>query len=192
MHKLCTYLITNDTGLAPNPYWGICTLAVCTPNHQGARLDKGDWLAGFLTKNRGYKFVYAMEISERLHMNDYFNDPRFSSKKPNLHGNWMERCGDNFYSQLSDGTWKQHRNRFHLGSDYLEKDTNKPIVFVGNRFWYFGNEAPHLPSHFLPLVGGRGIRKKHDRDLVLKFCDWVETYEEGIHGHPNDNPDLSA
>ena len=77
MKRLCTYIITNDTGLAPNPFWARCTLSVCTPNHQGANLHEGDWIAGFLSKNRGYKFVYAMELSERLNLNDYFNDSRF-------------------------------------------------------------------------------------------------------------------
>ena len=28
MTTLCTYVLTSDTGLAPNPYWGWCTLAV--------------------------------------------------------------------------------------------------------------------------------------------------------------------
>ena len=58
--------MTDDTGLAPNPYYGWCTLAVCTPNHQGARLINGDWVAGFLTKERDYKFVYLFQIEERL------------------------------------------------------------------------------------------------------------------------------
>lgn len=190
--RLCTYLITNDKGLAPNPYWGWCTLAVCTPNHQGANLDSGDWIAGFLTKKRGYRFVYAMEIAERLHMNDYFHDPRFSAKKPNLRGSWMERCGDNFYSQLEDESWKQHRNRFHIGPRFLGKDTRLPFVFVGKRFWYFGRHALRLPDRFLTLVGGRGIRVNHDARLTANFRGWVARHGEGIHALPSDNPDISV
>ena len=34
------YIAVLDTGLAPNPFWGYCTLAVCTPNHMGIRLDQ--------------------------------------------------------------------------------------------------------------------------------------------------------
>ena len=96
--RLRSYIVRHDKGLAPNPFWDWCTLAVCTPNHQGSRLDVGDWIAGFLEKKRGYKFLYAMEISEILGLDEYFRDPRFSAKKPNLRGSWTKRCGDNFYS----------------------------------------------------------------------------------------------
>ena len=32
--RLCSYVVKYDTGFAPNPFWGFCTLAACTPNHQ--------------------------------------------------------------------------------------------------------------------------------------------------------------
>jgi hypothetical protein len=44
--KLCSYIIKNDTGFAPNPFWGYCTLAACTPNHMGLHLYPGDWIIG--------------------------------------------------------------------------------------------------------------------------------------------------
>ena len=68
MDDLYTYIMRHDSGLAPNPFWGWCTLAVCTPNHQGSRVQPGDWIAGFQDKAHGYKFVYAMEVSERIHI----------------------------------------------------------------------------------------------------------------------------
>ena len=37
--KLLKYVMTSDKGLAPNPYFGVCSLALCTPNHRNARLD---------------------------------------------------------------------------------------------------------------------------------------------------------
>ena len=190
---LCTYLIANDTGLAPNPYHGWCSLAVCTPNHQGARLTDGDWIAGFLTKARGYKLVYVLQIEQRLHLNKYFRDPRFAAKRPNLRGDWRARCGDNFYSQDREGHWKQHRNRFHIGEAHLKKDTRRPYVFVGRRFWYFGREALDPPPQLGRLWGGRGIRVNHDPVLVEQLLQWVSSgWKEGIHGLPNDNPDLAA
>jgi hypothetical protein len=50
MSDLYSYIVRQDTGLAPNPFWGWCTLAVCTPNHQGSKAKRGDWVAGFLSK----------------------------------------------------------------------------------------------------------------------------------------------
>lgn len=191
MNTLCTYLISTDSGFAPNPYFGWCSLAVCTPNHQGARLKNGDWLAGFLTKDRDYKLVYLLQIEERIHLNEYFKDSRFAAKKPDLSGNWQTRCGDNFHSLDIDGKWIQHRNRFHLTKEELRKDTRRPYAFVGRRFLYFGREAIYPPQQFTELRGGRGIRVNHDPKLVSKFLEWVISgREEGILGLPNDNPDL--
>ena len=104
----------------------------------------------------------------------------------------MERCGDNFHSQ-DMGSWKQRRNRFHIGAEYLAKDTRHPFVFVATRFWYFGREAVAVPERFLTLVGTRGIRVSHPWGLAAKFCGWVaSTFPEGIHGLPTDNPDVPA
>ncbi len=193
MNTLCTYVIREDTGLAPNPFWGCCTLAVCTPNRQGTRLRTGDWIAGFLTKARGYRMVYAMEVAEVMGLEDYFLDSRFAAKKPNLRGGWKERCGDNFYSKAPDGTWIQHRNRFHLDERLKTQDTRYARVFVGQRFWYRGKKAESAPSEFAPLFGGRGARVNHDCDLAKLFVAWVQSeYDEGLAGLPNDNPDLDS
>lgn len=191
MTTLCTYILTNDTGLAPNPFWDWCTLAVCTPNRQGAKLAPNDWIAGFTTKREGHRLIYVMEVAERIHMDEYFNDQRFSRKKPNLRGAWQQKCGDNFYSQGPDGLWLQHRNRFHIGHEYLVKDTRKPYIFASERFWYFGRAAETVPAEFRPLIGGHGIRVNHAPDLVRSFLAWVEvTHKTGIHGLPIHNPDL--
>ena len=191
--KLCSYIVREDTGLAPNPFWGACTLAVCTPNHQGSRLHVGDWIAGFLTKRRGYRFLYAMEISEILGLDEYYRDPRFSAKKPDLRGNWKARCGDNFYSRGSDGAWIQHRNRFHLDERLKRQDTKYARVFIGQRFWYRGRLASVAPDKYAPLIGGRGARVNHDLDLVSDFCSWVaREFETGVADAPNDNPDMQG
>jgi hypothetical protein len=190
---LCTYVVREDTGLAPNPFWGSCTLAVCTPNHQGTRLECGDWIAGFLTKARGHRFLYAMEVSEILGLDEYFRDSRFEPKKPNLRGTWQERCGDNFYSRESNGAWIQHRNRFHLSEDLKRRDTRHARAFVGSRFWYRGKSASVIPSQFAPLAGGRGARVNHDHLLASNFCFWVaDNFKPGIADIPNDNPDITT
>jgi len=137
-----------------------------------------------------------MELSyEPMNMDDYFRQPDFQEKKPNLRGDWMERCGDNFYSLKPDGTtWQQHRNRYHIGEDHLKKDTKHPIVFIAseNNFWYFGRSAQDLPADLMPLTPvGKGIRTKHEPELVKRFCEWMRsTFPVGIHGLPHDNLDL--
>ena len=188
--RLCTYIIGQDLGLAPNPFWGWCTFAVCTPNHQGARLIEGDWIAGFSSRGTGNLLIYAMQVFDRIHMDSYFNDPRFADKKPNQRGTWQQRCGDNFYSQNPDSSWKQHWNPFHPGKEYTKKDTRKPYVFVSNRFWYFGRDAVSVPEQYKPLIGERGIRVNHRFELTENFLGWVESsHKQGVRALPRDNPD---
>jgi len=48
MTKICFYRMTDDTGFAPNPFHGYCTVATCTPNHMRGRtrLREGDYIVG--------------------------------------------------------------------------------------------------------------------------------------------------
>lgn len=187
MSDLYTYVMRDDSGLAPNPFWGVCTLAVCTPNHQGSRAKSGDWIAGVSDKARGYKLIYVMEVDERVHMNDYFHDERFAAKKVALGGIAQQRCGDNFYSQDRAGRWIQHPNRYHDGPGFCSKDTQRPWVFVGQRFWYFGRKAIDMPEEFLPMFGGRGARVSHPPELVAAFKDWVQgSQKKGMNALPRD------
>lgn len=77
MPKLCSYVLTSDSGYAPNPYGGICTLAHCTPVNVRARLEPGDWIVGTAGVQRGYRLIYAMEVAEVLTRAQYMADPRF-------------------------------------------------------------------------------------------------------------------
>ena len=184
---LYTYVMKHDTGLAPNPFWGACTLAVCTPNHQGSRAKPGDWIAGVSDKGHGYRIIYVMEVDERIRMDDYFLDGRFAAKKPIIDGTAQEQCGDNFYSKDERGLWIQHPNRYHSGSDFLAKDTRHPWVFVATRFWYLGRAAVDMPKEFLPMFGGKGTRVNHPPQLVTVFKAWVEkALQEGLNALPRD------
>jgi hypothetical protein len=129
--NLYSYIVVKDRGLAPNPFWGYCTLAVCTPNHMGIKPLEGDWIAGISPKSQGNKLVYAMEVNEVLRFDQYFIDIRFNKKKPQMSGNWRVRCGDNFYSLEGEKGWNQHPNPFHPGSKNLAKDIKYPkLLFL--------------------------------------------------------------
>jgi hypothetical protein len=185
--RLCTYIVTEDTGFAPNPFWDWCTLAACTPNHMNARLDKGDWIVGVLSKSRQNRFLFAMEIYCVMQMGEYFTDPRFESKKPTKSPDWRERCGDNIYEQLEDGTWVQHPNDFHNTKTQKDQDTKHAKVFIASQFWYFGQESLVVPAQFAPLIPDRhGIRCKHDPDLSDQFMRWVAGLPRGVQADPND------
>jgi hypothetical protein len=140
--KICSYIVKHDSGLAPNPFWGYCTLGLCTPNHMGIKLNPGDWIVGFQSRTVNGKIVYAMKVGERLHFNSYFHDERFQNKKPATSADWEKKCGDNMYFLGSDGTWQQVPVLMHSNAEQVMQDTKHPYVYVGQQFYYFGETAP--------------------------------------------------
>lgn len=180
--------MTTDSGLAPNPFWGYCTLAVCTPNHVGCRVKAGDYIAGFSPKRDNNKLIYMMQVCEKLHMNQYFSDSRFQDKKPRADKTWKEKCGDNLYKEISPNKWVSEYNPYH--QDNLEQDTKKPFVFIGENFWYFGENRIEVPKEFGSLIGGIGIRVSHDENIKNEFINWViQNHAPGCHGLPRDRAD---
>lgn len=128
--------MTHDTGFAPNPFWGFCTLANCTPNHKPANLWGEDFIIGVeglsLAKERrqrGYKthieqsLVYVMKVEEKLDLDSYFRDPRFQEKKFKKTDDWRKRRGDNVYYQ-ENCKFKWIRDHDHEGKDTKLKFVN--------------------------------------------------------------------
>jgi Nucleotide modification associated domain 2 len=187
--KLYSYIVKYDTGLAPNPFWGYCTLAVCTPNHMGIKAQIGDWIIGTTPASRGSKLVYAMHVSETLPFEKYYVDVRFEKKKPIVDGSWRERCGDNMYYKSERGQWVQHPNYYHNSPESFKKDIKHPTVFIAENFYYFGDKAVAIFPEFQDLIWKRqGIKSNFDIVVVEMFVDWLkENFSSGILGKPNDN-----
>jgi Nucleotide modification associated domain 2 len=191
--KLCSYVIVHDGGFAPNPFGRHCTLAACTPNHMGLRLQPGDWLMGNSNIDRGQKLVYAMRVSEVLDFDDYYRDPRFDYKKPRFDRTWREQCGDNIYYRDPNGDWAQAPSVFHVRPGDLEKDTRRPRVFISDHFFYFGENAQPIPAEFTALIRARqGCGCNFSPNLVEGFVQWLEgTFAPGVHGEPADRREAS-
>lgn len=189
--RLYSYIIVKDIGLAPNPFWGYCTLAVCTPNHMGVKAQRGDWIMATSGVARGNRLVYAMQLSEVLSFECYYADERFKKKKPVVKGSWRERCGDNMYFGNSHGVWKQHRTIYHHEQYLIEKDLRHPFVFVAEHFYYFGDKAIEIPAEYRELIRNKqGCKWRHDERVVEGFLFWLQvTFSPGIHGNPADNQD---
>ena len=117
--SLFSYIVRYDSGFAPNPFHGYCTLATCKPLiRDRAQID--DWLVGTGSNarsiRRGGYLVYAMRVTEILSTEEYWADLRFKDKKPNLYHNWIAASGDNIYELLDTGQWQQ------LGSYHSQED----------------------------------------------------------------------
>src|SRR5687767_8705715 len=109
MNRIFSYVIKFDTGAAPNPFWGLCTLTICKPViRRTAKI--GDWILGFGStqvevKGKGYisysgKLVYAMKVTKILTLLQYneFCLTQLSEKIPAFKTeDWRKRLGDCVY-----------------------------------------------------------------------------------------------
>ncbi len=149
---LFTYTITRDFGFAPNPFHGLCTLATCKPGiRKSAKV--GDWIMGIGGSSlRGVKrkCILLMKVSEKVSFQDYWDDERFSLKKPVRNGSRVQMLGDNIYHKDENGSWIQEDSH-HSNPDgspkpvNLDRDTGRTDqVLVSNYFLYFGGKAQAL------------------------------------------------
>src|SRR6266852_7459904 len=101
---LWSYCLRYDDGAAPNPYWGVCTLAICKPAIR-RKAKEGDWVVGLGSKRSpcgdiSSKVVYAMHVTQVLTMEGYDLHCRKHLRKkiPNWHDHdFRRRMGDCIY-----------------------------------------------------------------------------------------------
>ena len=181
---LFSYIIDTDSGFAPNPIGGICTLACCKPKiRQYANI--GDWIIGTTPSPNKGRLVYAMRVDRGLTFDLYNEYPEFEIKKPNKNN----ACGDNIYQRSTDGILFQLPNLSH-GEKHVKRDTSVNRVLISKIFYYFGKEAPTIPSQFRFVIhtvqGHKRIKPDSKNYTTLTdFLAWLEvTFKQGIHGNP--------
>ncbi|MES2139928.1 MAG: hypothetical protein V4511_09460 [Bacteroidota bacterium] len=195
-----SYLIEHDLGLAPNPFGKYCTLAVCKSEiRKSKKLSVGDWIIGTgssaleeTTKKRlKGKLIYAMRVTEKITLEDYWNDKRFQYKKPVMNGTLVTMYGDNFYHKGIDGNWIQDDSAHCMtnGScnpEHLRKDTRGKNVLISDHFYYFGNMAPAISKELLGVCHTtQGQKIVTPAELATAFIDWLTSnFQQGIHGDP--------
>lgn len=197
--RLYSYVVRHDIGFAPNPFHGWCTLATCKQDIR-AKAQPGDWIVGTGSAPAGLgdRLVYAMRVEEVLTYDEYWNDPRFARKRPNLRGSFKQQYGDNIYHHGSDGSWVQEDSR-HSRDDgspnpgHVQRDTKADAVLVSADFVYYGDDGPVIPDRFrngydVDLVHGRPFHRvnfpEEMRDDVIA---WVtDDLERGLQGDPRD------
>ena len=193
-----SYKVEHDFGLAPNPFGGYCTLAVCKGDiRRNSRLAIGDWVFGtgsVKLKNIRY-LIYGMQVTETVTFDQYWDDPRFQYKKPVLNGSLVQLYGDNIYHKDPEtNEWIQEDSAHSTthdvtNEDHLKADVSGEKVLISQNFYYFGNNAIKIPDEYLAICSeGRNVKSvsipAKDAD---SFVNWLSTkYETGIHGDPID------
>lgn len=164
---LYSYAVTRDFGFAPNPFHGYCTLATCKPDiRKAAKVN--DWVMGIggnNLKETRRKCIFLMKVTEKVSFQDYWDDTRFTLKKPVRNGSNVQMIGDNIYHQSIDGKWLQedshHSNSDGTSNDVnLNRDTGRcDQVLVSNFFFYFGNKAIAVDLDSIGYGRIRNIKK---------------------------------
>ena len=206
MIRLFSYKLTHDTGFAPNPFWGILTLATCKPRIRLSK-RKGDWIAGFTSQTLcgdpvgEEKLVYLMEVGDKLSFSDYFNSPPYKKKIPDLRkSQGIFVAGDNIYRPTSPApslvnNFEQLENPYH-GESNKQRDLSGKFVLASSKFFYFGREALNIPPNIRPNIPkGQSANgnQTHDETAALKFIEYiVSKYAVGIHGAPHSWPHNDA
>lgn len=193
MNRLFTYTIPHDDGAAPNPFNGLCTLAICKPRIRSAA-SVGDWVAGLGSKDApsgdlSGKLVYAMKVKEKITLEQY--DARCRAEWPSRipetkSSNLQDRLGDCIY----DYTSGQPKLRPSVHSqENMETDLSGVNVLIAEEFYYFGSKAIALPAELLDIRHpNQGHKSNCNNELVKPFVQWISGlgYKPGLmHGWPD-------
>lgn len=203
MPRLFSYLMTHDTGFAPNPFHGTLTLATCKPGIRRTKRE-GDWVAGFASgalvkaskvKINDQGLIYLMRIGKILSLDEYFIAPQFQAKKPssqiNTDRNLQDDYGDNIYCHDAMGNPEQLKNGNHFSGD-IEHDIGGKNVLIADKFYYFGRNCP-IPdggwanmSIRIPVGRPTCYGYENDEVAINNICYYLNSkkYANGIHGDP--------
>src|SRR5438552_4677305 len=100
------------------------------------------WIIGTGSKTCGMVgvLVYVMKVAETVTYDQYWEDPRFRVKRPNLRGSLKQAYGDNIYHRNPETCgWIQENSHHSLpdgraNPDNVKHDTQCPRVLVGSDF----------------------------------------------------------
>jgi len=190
--KIYSYVLRNDQGFAPNPFWDYCTLALDQPLiRQVAQI--GDWIVG-LKENLGnsilLSLLFAMKITEKLTFEEYWDDSRFQLKKPDFSiDEQIFRVGDNIYSSLNDDTEQLHslhsNEFFENDEEWLHQKKQDlqgkfVLIAVKNSFHYFGRKTEKIPSEELIDILYCDIGHKCIADPIVpeQFIDFIDNLRD--------------
>lgn len=195
--KLHSYVVARDYGFAPNPFFGLCTLATCKPRIRSVAAV-GDWVLGTGSAEHGRAghIVYVMKVTAVATFNEYWNKTAYRRKIPNLRGSKKQAYGDNIYHR-DKGSWYQADSHHSLenGAPNIHNivhDTQVDRVLVSDDFSYWGKSGPEIPKSFRNFSGydicaRRNHKNRFPEEMVVSFLSWYQSlHQKGFLGEPLD------
>ena len=187
---LYSYTVAIDSGFAPNPFYGFCTLACCKPGIRRTA-QEGDYVVGIGPKGSGNQLVYAMRVSETVEFDDYWQDKRFRIRRPDIEAGGKRALGDNIYRRDRAGEWQQAPSQHSHGNrqdrELMRKDISGEKVLIGDDFIYWGGDGPLLPQNLRGLITERFYRSRSNDRYIPDFIKWFESQQgRGLVGLPTE------
>ena len=200
MTRLFSYTLRIDDGAAPNPFHGICSLAICKPTIRRTA-QVGDWIAGLGSRNASAGdlsgcLAYAMKVQKIITLAEY--DQRVENEWPEkipivTSRDLAARLGDCIYSYASGSPHYQRAGVHSVGNK--KADLGGLNVLLSEDFYYFGSCAVELPPHLTPIVHQtQGHKSTANAPYVAPFEHWIRGFGGGgqIFGWPDFVVDWSS
>ena len=175
---LFSYCLRHDNGAAPNPFWGICTLAICKPVIRRTA-QMGDWVVGLGSKDSpmgSTSVVYAMKVTGLLPMEGY--DTYCGKSLPGKIPDWgskdfSRKVGDCIYDYGHSASARLRRSVHSEGN--RERDLSGRNVLLSRHFYYFGDQPVDLPKNLRAIVHSTQGQKSRANDrYTASFVTWIE------------------
>lgn len=177
---LYSYCVKHDSGAAPNPFWGICTLVICKPKIRKTA-NIGDWIVGLGSTNSPIGdisdcVVYAMQVTEKMSLKEYDNYCKdfLPNKIPNRKSRIYDlHVGDCIYDYSTEPfpklRWSVHTK------ENRNTDLSGKFALLSTNFYYFGDKPIQLPKDLHPIIHRtQGHKSDANFPYIEIFIKWIE------------------
>lgn len=194
--KMWSYKLVHDTLFAPNPLWGVLTLATCKPMiRRSPNSNKGTWIAGWTActihnpevcgggiercRPGEEKLVYLAQIDEQIPLDEYWL--RFPEKRnnPKVPHSYAIYSGDNIYHKdhvEQDSIVAEPNDCGHTSVEDGKRDYHYgKNALICRKFYYFTpDNRVNIDPRFRALVhSAKGQSLKRGK-LVEEFIDYIK------------------
>lgn len=182
--RLFTYCLRYDDGAAPNPFWDVCTLAICKPVIRRVA-EIGEWIVGTGSVNspqsdKSRHILYAMRVTKKMTMQEYdtYCRQQLRGKIPDWdNGAFTRKVGDCIYDfEDAHNAHPKLRKGVHNEAN-METDLGGKNVLLSTHFYYWGNAAVPLPEHLHPILH---TTQGHKSDANTTYVEDFETWLYGL------------
>ncbi|NIZ46629.1 hypothetical protein PVA44_04960 [Entomospira nematocerorum] len=198
VNQIYSYIVAEDNGYSPNPFWGVLTLPWCKPplrkaiatfasNKNTSDITAlGIWLVGLSRKQKdgSNHIIFIAQITEILSHHDYFI--AYPSKRPNMDSSYahIHHVGDNaYYFDEKSGIYESIPS-VHSNDDAMQqRDLSIPSVLISKHFLYYGSNSLPLPSNLIELKVGQGFKSTFSNDTKATLYDYIQTNQNN--GYPS-------